>query len=340
MLEIGYVGGSVLAKFLDHPSFASFNITALIRSPAKAEKLRTLGVNTVVGSNSDLQLLRTLAQDADFVLAMADSDDLEATKAILDGLKQRYNRSGIAPVYIHTSGTGVITDDARGMHGSSIIYDDKDIDQIESLPLTQIHRNVDTTLVAADQEGYVKSYIILPGLVYGRVSTKLVDLGIQNSGTLLLKLFFNIALERGVNGMVGKGLNTWVGVDVSDLADLYVALYDSIKSNPETGHGREGYYFAENGEYLLYDVAKGVALALVEAGKSQSAEPTSFTEEELEKWLGATYVKVIGGNSRCIGNRSREIGWRPTKTTLDFLANIRSELNDYLTLTDVAVKSE
>ena len=66
------------------------------------------------------------------------------------------------------------------------------------------------------------------------------------------------------------------------VADLYIILYDSILSNSGTSHGREGYYFAENGEYVLYDVAKVIGEALADKGIGTS-EPTSFTEEDYKR---------------------------------------------------------
>lgn len=65
----GYIGGSVLSRLLKHPNAASFNITALVRSPEKAEKLKTLGVSPVVGSHSDLALVEKLSAKADVVIA-------------------------------------------------------------------------------------------------------------------------------------------------------------------------------------------------------------------------------------------------------------------------------
>ena len=67
---LGYIGGSVLLRFLNRPDFRSLEITVLVRSHEKAEKLRTLGVNAVVGSHSDLPLLEKLASEADVVIAM------------------------------------------------------------------------------------------------------------------------------------------------------------------------------------------------------------------------------------------------------------------------------
>jgi uncharacterized protein YbjT (DUF2867 family) len=66
----GYIGGSVLSRFLKHPDASSFNITVLVRSPEKAEKLKAFGVNPVVGSHSDTTLVEGLAAQADVVIAV------------------------------------------------------------------------------------------------------------------------------------------------------------------------------------------------------------------------------------------------------------------------------
>ncbi|KAL0564751.1 hypothetical protein V5O48_017289, partial [Marasmius crinis-equi] len=108
-------------------------------------------------------------------------------------------------------------------------------------------------------------------------------------------------------------------------ADLYNILYDSIVKNPsKTGHGREGFYFGANGEHRLYDVSKAVGEALVDLGISESPEPTTFTKEELDKYFGGS--DYLGSNSRCRANRSKSVGWNPSKTTDDFLKSIKPEV--------------
>lgn len=56
-------------RLLDHPKAASFKITALVRSQEKATKLKTIGIDTVVGSNSDHHTLTGLAANSDVVFA-------------------------------------------------------------------------------------------------------------------------------------------------------------------------------------------------------------------------------------------------------------------------------
>ena len=60
----------MLLRFLKHPDASSFNITVLVRSPEKAEKLKAFGVNPVVGSHSDTPLVEGLTAQADVVIAV------------------------------------------------------------------------------------------------------------------------------------------------------------------------------------------------------------------------------------------------------------------------------
>jgi len=115
----GYVGGTVLSRFLAHPDVAQFNLTALVRSEEKAKKLETFGVNAVVGSLQDLELLESLASKADYVVSMVSrlaaffefllkatthqtGADPLAVKAILRGAKKYYNANSSPQFIIHT----------------------------------------------------------------------------------------------------------------------------------------------------------------------------------------------------------------------------------------------
>lgn len=66
----GYIGGSVLNELLKSPNFSKVEVTAVVRSPEKAEKLKELGINVVIGSYSDQKLMEKLAEETDLVLAM------------------------------------------------------------------------------------------------------------------------------------------------------------------------------------------------------------------------------------------------------------------------------
>ncbi|KAJ7786956.1 NAD(P)-binding protein [Mycena olivaceomarginata] len=338
----GYIGGSVLARFLAHPHADMFQFTVLVRDPNKAEKFKELGVNAVVGSHTDAALVEKLASEADVVIATADCDDPGAAKATLAGLKKRH-ASGVVPIFINTSGTGVISDDAKGMHSDVTIYDDSDADQIETIAPTQMHRDVDLAITAADAKGYIKSYIILPSTIYGLAAGRLVDLGIQNQHSMQIPRLISAALDRGQAGMVGEGKNLWTQCRDSRAYVLMFACYahrhqsiilqlptctqrsttKSYRTQPPATGGN-GFYFGASGEHSLYDVGKAIGTALVALGKSQSDEPTTFTQADLDKYFGGS--AGLGSNSRCRATHSLSIGWKPVKTTKDMLASIRPEV--------------
>jgi hypothetical protein len=131
-------------------------------------------------------------------------------------------------------------------------------------------------------------------------------------------------------------------INILSAADLYIVLYNSIITNPAIGHGREGIYFGENGEYSFYELARAIGEALVAVGKTDNPEPTTFTKKELDGYFKVSnhssfvleqadhdsqgWAPFFGSNSRAVANRSRSIGWKPVKTTQDFLASIQPEV--------------
>ncbi|KAI9463253.1 hypothetical protein BJY52DRAFT_1254099 [Lactarius psammicola] len=322
----GYIGGSVLQRLLDHPKTDTFEITALVRSPDKAKLLNTLGVKTAVASLSDLDKLTELATASDVIIHTADADDQEAAKALLRGLKARHDKTGKIPIFIHT--VCVLMDNAVGLHDTDVIYVDTNPKQIESLPDTAFHRMVDLEVVAADKAGYVRTYIVLPSTIYGIATGKLFDLGISHAYSQQVPVAIKASLDRGQGGMIGEGKNIWPNVEVHEQAELYQIILDAALSDPKTPHGREGYYFGANDEYRLYDLAKAYSQVLYDLGKGKSPEPTTFTAEEAQKYFGGPF---LGSNSRCKAERGRALGWKPTKTTKDFLESVRLEVEAIVT---------
>ncbi|KAF7330526.1 Rab guanyl-nucleotide exchange factor [Mycena venus] len=237
-------------------------------------------------------------------------------------------RPGVAPTLIHTSGTGVLSDDADGMHSSPTIYSDLDIAQLETLSPDQPHRNVDLTLVDADSQGYVKTYIVLPSTIYGFASGPLVEAGLQNYRSQQIPRLVDVSLQRGQGGMVGKGKNYWPNVHIDDggFADLYVHIFDLLAESsppPDFAHGRAGFYFAENGEHTLYQVGEAIAQVLSGMGKGIPS-PTTFTEKEVRLYF--PNGTSLGSNSRCRAERGRKVGWRPAMKTQDMLHSIKAEV--------------
>jgi uncharacterized protein YbjT (DUF2867 family) len=104
----GYVGGSVLHKLLQHKENSLFSITVIVRDSEKAklfEKVQAqtgVQVTAVQGSHSDEAVVAPLAAKSDVVITAADVDDLDAAKAVLKGLKKKYEDTGVRPILLQT----------------------------------------------------------------------------------------------------------------------------------------------------------------------------------------------------------------------------------------------
>ncbi|KAH0835027.1 hypothetical protein J3R83DRAFT_10764 [Lanmaoa asiatica] len=320
----GYIGGAVLERLLQHRTAPTLEITALIRDPGKVPLFASIGVKTIVGSHGDGALLEQQASQSDVVFACANADHVGACEAILRGLKRRHEMTDTTPILIHT--VSVLIDNAKGMYAYDTIWDDTNPDQLETLPDTQLHRNVDLLVLAADKEGYARTHIVLPSTVYGFATGSLVTLGIQNPRSIQIPKLVAASIARKRGGMVGLGLNKWPNVHIDDVGDLYIVLYDAILDG-RAGHGRNGLYFGENGEHTLKAIAKEIAEVLVDLGVSSAdaRTPTSFDERDYamleNKWL-----VFLGTNSRCKSNRARALGWQPKYTTEDMLKSIQGEV--------------
>jgi hypothetical protein len=80
----------------------------------------------------------------------------------------------------------------------------------------------------------------------------------------------------------------------------------------------------------LYDVCKKIAEVLYECGRGESPVPTTYNEEETQKYFAPNSLKMLGANSRCEAKRSRLVGWKPVKSTADVLKSIQPEVEAWI----------
>ncbi|KAF5314916.1 hypothetical protein D9619_006947 [Psilocybe cf. subviscida] len=310
-----------------HPDASSFEITTFLRSADKAEKLKALGVKTIVGSFvDDRDTFVEAVSASDVVIAVASSDDLPIAQAVLEGHKKYHQKTGKVPTLIHTSGTAFIVDDARGLTAEHVSFSDLEVDRLNAIPETALHRHVDIPLIEADKEGYVKTYIVTPGTLFGYPTGPVKDAGIQNIHSIQLPWVIRPSIQRKQGAYFGKGLNKWSAADVNETAEIFILILDAIRSNaPGVGHGAEGYYFAEHFEYSGYEAAEAIAEALHEHGAAPTPEPSAFSLEEAEKYFGPVWP-LLATNCYAKGERARALGWKPVKGLQDLLANVKEEV--------------
>jgi nucleoside-diphosphate-sugar epimerase len=254
-----------------------------LQEETNAERLAKSGIDPVLGTLDDADVLTRAACAADGVINCASADHVGAVRALIAGL------TGSGKPLLHTSGSSVIGDDARGNRRSESIFDE-DTPLVVN-PSKQARRELDLTVLAAAQSG-IRSAVICPCLIYG------VGNGLNPNSVQIPFLVAN-AREKGVVQVVGQGLNVWSNVHIDDVADLYVR----VLLNGPAG----AFYFAENGEASFGDIGAAIAERLGLAGV-EALPP----EVAAERWGESKAYFTLGSNSRVRAKRARrELGWAP-----------------------------
>jgi putative NADH-flavin reductase len=160
----GYIGGSILSHLL---KANKFKISALTRSQEKAEKLKSISVTPIIGTIDDADIVSAAAYDADIVIEVANCDHLGNAQAIVAGLEKKFKETNKKQIFIHTSGSGILFDPKNPMYGelNPTVYVDTNEEQMASLPVTNLHRNVDTFIIQ-HSDAYTL-VIVAPSLIYG-----------------------------------------------------------------------------------------------------------------------------------------------------------------------------
>ncbi len=302
-------------KLLEPSQKGKWDITAYIRSEAVIPKFKELGVKTLVGSLESADILKQAAIDADVVFHFADSaDHLPSAKALIEGLK---TQDGKRRIYIHTSGTGELTDNARGDYATTVVYDDLDLEPIKALPVTQIHKDVDD-YIFANNEGY-EAIIVAPPTIYG------VGTGPVNQRSIQIPVVTKAFLKAGKGGTIGKGLNIWDGIHIDDLANFYILLLEKALEG-KASTGKDGWYFCETEVYVWKDIYVKIAEELYKHKAISSPDVPQFTVEEVESLFGNFGWTGISSNSRSTANRARQLGWKADPRNPSILETIEEEV--------------
>jgi nucleoside-diphosphate-sugar epimerase len=279
----GYIGGSVAVRLLK----AGYQVKGLTRSQTSADKLRSLGVEPVLGDLSDVELVTKCAREADIVVDAADSDNEAAVKTLISAL------NGSDKVLIHTSGSSIVADQANG-EPSDRIFDETT--KYKPEPQKQARVDIDNMVIESAKDG-IRAVVICPCLIYGQ------GLGI-NSESQQIPGLIKLAIESGVAKHIGRGENIWSTVHIEDLADLYLLV---IEKAPSGGL----FLFAENGEVTFKQLVEKI-----KEGLDLKTPVANWPIEDASAKFGAGMaIFGLGSNSRIRGVKSRELGWQPTRNS-------------------------
>jgi nucleoside-diphosphate-sugar epimerase len=315
----GFIGGSILTALLQTKKYS---ITALVRSEEKAKALNKIGVKTVIGSLDDFDIIEEQTYRADLVLTAANCDHLGEAKAVVAGLRRKLKDTGKKGVYLQTSGTSILNDDSNGQFEGKDIYSDVDTEKVNAIPASNPHRHVDTYLI--DNSADYDLVIIAPPLIYGE-GTGPKD--ISNPHSVQIPTVIRQGLKNGAIQQVGQGKHRWSSVHVKDLADMYVIVAGHLLARDLKTLGREGYFFAETGEFQWADMYNHLAKYLHQIGALKTDKPQSVTtDEEFLKAYGDLGAKVgLSQNSRSRAEKGRALGWKPTHKSEDVFTDSERE---------------
>ncbi|KAH7136400.1 NAD dependent epimerase/dehydratase family protein [Dactylonectria macrodidyma] len=328
----GYIGGSVLTTLLQstNPNIKGSQLSALVRKKEQADLLTTKGVHAIVFDGlDDTAFIREVASKHDIVINTASAFHSGAAEALILGLADRKRDTGRETHLIHTAGTSSLGDlPISGGFTETRVFSDKEdlyayIRRREDLePYRQ--RTTDLVVFEKGEAANVKTYMLMSPTIYGLGS------GLFNQTSIQIDAFIRMARRDGFASVIGSGAAEWDHVHISDLVELYELILARLLAGDVLPSNKQGVYFNETGHHSWREVSEriaeeGHALAHL---KSNEVREVSLDEatDKLGMGLPPTVVELgFASRSRTRADLSREIGWQPKKTRLDFEASFSEE---------------
>jgi len=251
-----------------------------------------------------LDLLTQEAAKADIIVNNANNDDLPSVEALFKGQKSRNDPNA---VFIQTSGTGELTYNRK----TEIPHDDEDIARYQAIPPDAPHANVDHW-IWKNTDG-LRVAVIDPCTIYG------IGTGPVNKLSIQVPIVVRASISRGSAGWIGPRDDiVWGSVHILDLVDLYLLVLDGLEKGT-IDHGKAGgLYFGITEDFKWFDLAHALSKALNKLGLIKNEKVSAFEDEYVDKFFfGAKVAEhVWGSDSKGVANRSKRIGWKPSRPTL------------------------
>lgn len=273
----GYVGRAVVRGLRG----AGHRITGLARSEESAGTLRELGAGAVRGALGDPSTYAGAAADHEALVHIAFDPgapverDESAVETLL-GAAAGGRRPGVV---VYTSGCWVLGDT-----GDEPADETAPLDPADVVAWRPAHE--ERVLSAAGDS--LATAVVRPGMVYG------------GSGGLVSG-FFETAAGDGAAVYVGDGENRWSFVHRDDLARLYVRIVET--------EARGVYHGVDGTPVRVSDAARAASEAAGAEGAIRS-RPLEEAPEEMGAMADALVL-----DQALAGRRSRELGWRPERSS-------------------------
>jgi nucleoside-diphosphate-sugar epimerase len=280
----GYIGGSVAERLIA----SGHQVVGLVRSAEKVPLLKGRGIESVLGTLDDWEVIRNAAQEADAVIHAASADHPGSVLALIAALE----RSG--KTLICTSGSSVVADSADGEYASSVAVTEDT--WFEPVPFRRPRAAMNRLVRAAAIEKGIRSVVICPPMIYGK------GMGLQPDSDQLPKIIA-LSKQAGAGVYFGKGLNRYSNVHIGDLVDLYLLALEKAAGG--------SLLFAEHGDASFKEIAEMVSLSLGFGGRT-----VSVNVDDVVRKYGDAGRYGVSSNSLVSAANARRLGWSPKGPSL------------------------
>src|SRR5208337_4707983 len=152
----GYIGGSVTERLISR----GYQVIGLVRSKDKVPLLKDRGVEPIVGTLDDSEILTNAAHDADAVIHAASADHPGSVVTLIAALE----RSG--KTLISTTGSGIVADSAVGEYAGSVFHTEDTY--FEPVPFRRPRVAINHLVRQAAIDKGIRSVVICPSMIYGK----------------------------------------------------------------------------------------------------------------------------------------------------------------------------
>ncbi len=276
----GWVGSVIVRDLLG----AGHSVVGLVRSGGKGEALARAGGTPLLGSVTDLDVLRQGAEDADGVIHTAFGLDFSKMVELSGEDKRAIETFG--EVFAGSDRPILVTGGIGLAPSGETFTEEKRPPVIPDFP-----RASEQTAFALAERGLHASVVRLPRSVHGVGETH-----------GFVPMLTAVARDTGVSAYVGDGQNLWPSVHRTDAARVYrLAL--------ERGARNEAFHaVAEEGvPYRL--IAEAI-------GRQVGVPATSLTPEEAEAHFGGLATWVAGSGPASSAWTRSVLGWAPREIGL------------------------
>jgi nucleoside-diphosphate-sugar epimerase len=267
----GYIGNAVTERLRS----AGYQLSALARSDAAADRLSAAGIEPIRGDFADPRSVAAGARGADGVISLATTYDAAVDGPAIDAILEAL--AGSNKPFIYTSGIW-----SHGDTAGNVVDENS---PPNPPPLVAWRQGVEDRVLAGARRK-IRTVVIRPAIVYGR-------------GGGIPAGFVESARKDGAAQFVGTGENHWPFVHVDDLADLYLlALENAPPGTLLLGVSGEAHPVRE-------------VAAAASRGAGANGNVKAWPLEDARKKLGA-YADALVLDQQASGRRAQQLlGWQP-----------------------------